>query len=84
MLSPVEFQASHGAALLGMITDARNAAWPSDVAIEDLDSAGLRLASVFRCKLFTLDESLVLGCIGVLAARDRRAVARSLRTAVAR
>ena len=44
-----------------MITDARNAAWPSNVAIEDLDSAGLRLASVFRCKLFTLDESLVLG-----------------------
>ena len=56
----------------------------ASVVVEDLDSAGLRLASVFRCKLFTLDESLVLGRIGALAARDRRAVARSLRTAVAR
>lgn len=84
VLSPLAFQTSHGAALLGMITDARNPAWPSDVAIGDLDSAGLRLASVFRCKLFTLDESLVLGCVGTLAARDRRAVARSLRTAIAR
>ncbi|MEI8360190.1 MAG: transcriptional modulator of MazE/toxin MazF [Deltaproteobacteria bacterium] len=56
----------------------------SSVVVEDLDSAGLRLASVFRCKLFTLDESLVLGRIGALAAHDRRAVARSLRTAVAR
>lgn len=84
VLSPLAFQSSHGAVLLGMITDARNPAWPSDVAIEDLDSAGLRLASVFRCKLFTLDEALVLGCIGTLAARDRRAVARSLRTAFAR
>lgn len=56
----------------------------SSVVVEDLDSAGLRLASVFRCKLFTLDESLVLGRIGALAARDRRAVARSLHTAVAR
>ena len=56
----------------------------SSVVVEDLDSAGLRLASVFRCKLFTLDESLVLGRIGALTARDRRAVARSLRAAVAR
>lgn len=84
VLSPLSFQEDHGAALLGMVTDARNPAWPSDVAIGDLSSVGLRLPSVFRCKLFTLDESLVLGRIGTLATADRRAVARSLRSALAR
>lgn len=84
VLSPLSFQEDHGAALLGMVTDARNPAWPSDVAIEDLEAAGLRFPSVFRCKLFTLDESLILAQIGALATTDRRAVTRSLRSAIAR
>lgn len=84
VLSPLVFQEEHRAAVLGMVTDARNPAWPSDVAIEDLASAGLRLPSVFRCKLFTLDQSLILGRVGALAPRDRRAVARSLRSAIVR
>lgn len=84
VLSPMAFQEEHGAALLGMVTDARNPAWPSDVAIEDLASAGLRLPAVFRCRLFTLDQSLILARVGALAPRDRRAVTRSLRAAVVR
>ncbi len=84
ILSPVHFQADHGCSVLGMITDARNPRWPSDVLLGDLPAAGLRLASVFRCKLFTLDARLILGWIGTLAEADRRAVRRSLREAVAR
>lgn len=47
-----------------MITDARNPPWPSDVSLNDLPAAGLRFASVFRCKLLTLDAGLILGRIG--------------------
>ena len=84
LLSPLAFQKEHGAPVLGMVTDARNPPWPSDVAIANLEAAGLRLPSVFRCKLFTLDESLILAQIGALAAVDRRAATRSLRSAIAR
>ncbi len=84
VLSPVAFQADHGCAVLGMITDARNPRWPSDLSINDLGAAGLRLPSVFRCKVFTLDSGLILSSIGALSPRDRRAASRALRTAIAR
>ena len=53
VLSPRKFQSDHGCAVLGMITDARNPRWLSDAALRDLSATGLRLASVFRCKLVT-------------------------------
>jgi len=84
VLSPVAFQADHGCAVLGMITDARNPRWPSDVSISDLDAAGLRLPSVFRCKVFTLDAGLILSRIGALSSGDRRAAGRALRAALVR
>ena len=83
-LSPETFQADHSCVVLAMITDARNPPWPSDVAIGDLQAAGLRLPSVFRCKVFTLDSGLVLGRIGALSSGDRRAAARALRAAIVR
>ena len=64
--------------LLGMITSARNAAWPLDVPLQDLTAAGLPAASVARMKLFTLDQQLVLSQAGTLTRRDRLAVMRSL------
>ena len=84
MLSPLEFQDAHGCGVLGMITDARNPPWPSDVPLTDLTATGLSFASVFRCKLFTLDSGLILARIGALSARDRNAVSRTLRSAIAR
>jgi mRNA interferase MazF len=84
VLSPMRFQADHRSAVLAMITDARNPRWPSDVRIRDLRAAGLRFASVVRCKLFTLDSTFVLSRIGTLASGDRRAVGRALRAAIVR
>jgi mRNA-degrading endonuclease toxin of MazEF toxin-antitoxin module len=84
VLSPRAFQSAHGCAVLGMITDARNLPWPSDVPLADLGAAGLRFDSVFRCKVFTLDAGFILARIGVLARRDRLAVGRALRTAMVR
>ena len=83
VLSPTGFQEGHGCAVLGMITDARNPRWPSDVLIGDIAAAGLAFASVFRCKLFTLDSRLILARIGGLVRSDRSAVAAVVRSAVA-
>jgi mRNA interferase MazF len=80
--SPEPFQAGHRCCVLGMVTDARNPRWPSDVELSDLPSAGLAFASVFRCKLFTLDTGLILHRIGELTRRDRAAAVRALRTAL--
>ena len=80
VLSPTGFQEGHGCAVLGMITDAR---WPSDVLIGDVAAAGLEFASVFRCKLFTLDSRFVLARIGGLVRSDCSAVAAVLRSALA-
>ena len=68
--------ASH--AVMAMITSAEQPAWPTDVAIRDLDAAGLRSPCVVRMKLFTLDRRLVLQTAGHLSKRDAAAVAKSL------
>jgi mRNA interferase MazF len=78
VISQPVFQQSCGHLLLAMITSARQSAWPLDWPIEDLQAAGLPQACVVRLKLFTLDERLVLGRLGVLAAADRTAVAAQL------
>jgi len=54
------------------------------VWIRDLTAAGLRLASVFRCKVFTLDSRLILSRIGMLSGTDRHAAGRALRAAIVR
>ena len=84
VLSPERFQADHQCSVLAMITDARNPRWPSDVPIRNLTAAGLPLASVFRCKVFTLDSRLILSRIGTLSSTDRHAAGRALRTAIVR
>ncbi len=68
------FGAETGQYLLAMITRAARSAWPFDVPITDLVSTGLSRGGVIRMKLFTLDQSLILRRIGVLAQDDRAAV----------
>ena len=82
VLSPRAFQEAHGCSVLGMVTDARNPRWATDVVIADLAAAGLRFESVFRCKLFTLDSRLILSRIGGLSRADRSAVAAALQLAL--
>ncbi|MFN8625203.1 MAG: type II toxin-antitoxin system PemK/MazF family toxin [Candidatus Binatia bacterium] len=83
VLSPERFQTDHQCAVLGMITDARNPRWPSDVTLRDLAATGLCLSSVFRCKLLTLKTQLILSQIGMLSPRDKVAVLRALHRAMA-
>jgi len=67
-----------GHGVLAMITSAANPPWPLDVAIDDLDAAGLPAPSVVRMKLFTLDFRLILRTAGHLAPADGDAVQAAL------
>ena len=62
-----------------MITSARNAPWPLDILIKDLEEAGLSKLSTIRMKCFTLDNNLILETIGSLAPEDQRALKSTLK-----
>ena len=77
VLSRRDFNAE-GHTVMAMITDARNQPWPLDVRI-DHESAGLKMPSVIRMKLFTLDNRLVIRSVGRLCLQDRRQLLDGLR-----
>ncbi|HLG15133.1 MAG TPA: type II toxin-antitoxin system PemK/MazF family toxin [Blastocatellia bacterium] len=63
-----------------MITTAGHRPWPGDVAVTDLQTAGLNAPCLVRLKLFTLDNRLIIKKIGRLAASDQQQVKRQLQT----
>lgn len=69
-----------GHSVMAVITSDKNAPWPLDVPLINLDQAGLSAASVVRMKLFTLDHRFVMNVIGSLSPADQKAVQQSLRT----
>ena len=80
VISPDEaFNRPTGHAVLAMITSAGNEPWAGDCAIADLAAAGLPAPSKVRFKLFTLDQQLIRGRLGRLAARDAATVAEAAR-----
>lgn len=83
VISNPDFQRGSAHVLLAMITTARRSIWPLDWPIQDLASAGLRQACVVRLKLFSLDERLILGRLGQLAAIDRIGVRANLQQLIA-
>lgn len=81
-LSTRGVNAATGHTVCAMVTSADNPPWPSDVAIRDLEAAGLPAASVIRLKWFTLDNRLILRRAGALADADRRALRQVIRSAL--
>jgi mRNA interferase MazF len=69
---------------MAMVTSAENPSWPLDVAISDLQAAGLPQSSVVRMKLFTLDDRLVLRVAGKLTPVDAIAVDAAVQRALGR
>lgn len=57
--------------VMAMITSAKNSNWPLDMAITNLDDAGLSSASIIRMKLFTLDNRLIVRKAGTLSKQDQ-------------
>jgi mRNA interferase MazF len=72
--SGIEPASCVGRSVLAMITSAKNSNWLYDVAITDLDSAGLSSEPIVRMKLFTLDNRLIIRQAGILADIDLQAV----------
>jgi mRNA interferase MazF len=68
-----------GHTVLAMITSAAHQSWPGDVPLGDLESAGLKMPSLVRLKLFTLDNRFIERSVGTLAARDQATVAEAVR-----
>jgi mRNA interferase MazF len=71
-----------GHSVLAMITTRARRPWPADVAIANLEHAGLHLPCIVRLKMFTLDNRLLLRRIGSLSAADRKEVTSALRAAL--
>ena len=62
-----------------MVTSAANRGWPGDVAISDLEMAGLPAASVLRSAKIATIEAQDAEWIGSLPMADRMQVATALR-----
>jgi mRNA interferase MazF len=69
---------AEGHTVMAMITDARNQPWPLDIRL-DHQSAGLKMPSVVRMKLFTLDNRLIVRSVGRLCLQDRQQLLDGLR-----
>jgi len=69
-----KLQADHGLLWLLMITSAENRKWPGDVPVSDLKAAGLPAASVVRPAKIAAIDALQAQYLGVLPAKDRKAV----------
>ena len=79
VLSDPKFN-SRGHTVLAMITTSAHRSWPSDVSLADHKVAGLHTQCLVRLKIFTLDNRLVLKCIGHLSAGDRKQIETQLQT----
>jgi len=68
----------HGHSLMAMITSAHQS-WPSDSPLSNLAASGLTQPCVVRLKLFTLDNRLIIKCVGHLADEDKNRVGGALK-----
>jgi mRNA interferase MazF len=75
--APAFNQAGH--TILAMVTSSLREVWPGDTRLTELDDAGLHAPCVVRLKLFTLDNRLILGRVGLLGPHDRKALLANLR-----
>ena len=78
-----DIAAEHGLLWLIMITSAENRGWPGDVAISDLDMAGLPAASIVRGAKIATVEARDAQRLGVLPLADRDAVSSNIRRTLA-
>lgn len=67
------FNELNGWTVVAMVTTAKRSAWPSDIVISDLESAGLKTPCVMRLRFQTLPNEILIQKIGALSAIDRLA-----------
>jgi mRNA interferase MazF len=74
ILSRQSFNQTSGHSICAMITTGARIRWQSDIAIDDLNMAGLQRPCVVRWKLFTLPNDVILKKAGMLSEPDRNKV----------
>ena len=78
MVSSSDLEDTHGLLWVLMITSAENRGWPSDVAVSDLASAGLPVASVIRTAKIAIIEAVDAIKLGKIPAATLRQVGKHL------
>jgi mRNA interferase MazF len=78
VLSGQSFNEANAATLVAMITSTTQNHWPSDVQINDLAAAGLKIACKVRWRLTTVPNDLIIRVMGELTGEDRLACERQL------
>ena len=78
VLSCQAFNAANHSTLVAMITTSQLAPWPSDVVLQDLAAAGLRVSCRVRWRLTTVPNTLIVRRLGRLGGLDRLACERQL------
>jgi mRNA interferase MazF len=80
VVSAPQLQARHGLLWVLMITSAENRGWPGDVAIANLNAAGLPVASVVRTAKIATIDARDAEPLGKLTPRTRMEVMRHMTT----
>jgi len=70
------FNQVNNATVVAMITTAKASSWPSDVLLNDLETAGLPTSCLVRWRFATIPNSLILKQIGKLGTLDQLACER--------
>ncbi len=83
ILSRQSFNQTSGHSICAMITTAGRIRWQSDIAIDDLNMAGLQRPCVVRWKLFTLPNDVILKKAGMLSEPDRNKIVGACREILA-
>jgi len=79
VIAAAELASVHGLLWLAMVTSAANRGWPGDVAVSDLDRAGLPIPSIVRPAKIATIEARDAERLGALPRADRSAVRDYLR-----
>ncbi|HEU4987954.1 MAG TPA: type II toxin-antitoxin system PemK/MazF family toxin [Rhizobiaceae bacterium] len=79
VISPPAMALDHGIVWVSMVTSAKNARWPDDIVISDLERAGLTNPSVIRpLKIATVDRARILRIAGWVSQDEFDAVRQTL------
>jgi mRNA interferase MazF len=78
VISGRAFNEANASTLVAMITSSTLDIWPSDVAIEDLAAAGLKVRCKVRWRLTTIPNDLIVRKTGSLDGTDRLSCEREL------
>ena len=76
VLSGRSFNEANHSTLVAMITSTTRQAWPSDVVLQDLETAGLSVPCRVRWRLTTIPNDLIVRRLGRLGGFDRLACER--------